>query len=135
MAKKKWLRRDRGDGDRAGSASGSFSTGVDRNLANNNGVIRDSGVSSTSPEPQVQVEASDPEGAVSITTNTDASQDAAEGSILQADELPNALMASALIAECFRRDKRHDVAPVLAFFEGLRDTLVIEQERAGSPAH
>ena len=54
---------------------------------------------------------------------------------IEADELPNALMASALIAECFRRDKRHDVAPVLAFFEGLRDTLVIEQERAGSPAH
>jgi hypothetical protein len=51
------------------------------------------------------------------------------------DELPNAVMASALIAECFRRDNRRDVAPVLAFFEGLRDTLVLEQERAGSPAH
>ena len=54
---------------------------------------------------------------------------------IDADELPKALMASTLIAECFRRDKRRDVESVLAFFEGLRDTLVLEQERAGSPAH
>ena len=54
---------------------------------------------------------------------------------IDADELPKALMASALIAECFRLDDRRDVAPVLAFFEGLRDTLLLEQERAGSPAH
>ena len=54
---------------------------------------------------------------------------------IEVDELPKALMASALIAECFRRDKRHDVGSVLAFFEGLRDTLVLEQQRAGSTAH
>jgi hypothetical protein len=54
---------------------------------------------------------------------------------IDADELPDALMATTLIAECFRRDNRSDVAPVLAFFEGLRDTLVLEQERAGSPTH
>jgi len=54
---------------------------------------------------------------------------------IDAEELPQALMASALIAECFRRDKHRDVAAVLAFFEGLRDTLVIEQERAGLPTH
>ena len=54
---------------------------------------------------------------------------------IDAEELPKALMASTLIAECFRRDERRDVAAVVAFFEGLRDTLVIEQERAGLPAH
>ena len=54
---------------------------------------------------------------------------------IDAEELPKALMAAALIAECFRLDKRRDVAAVLAFFEGLRDSLVIEQERAGLPAH
>ena len=51
------------------------------------------------------------------------------------EELPDALAASALIAECFRGERRRDVAAVLAFFEGLRETLAAERERVGSPLH
>ena len=51
------------------------------------------------------------------------------------DELPDALAASALIAECFRAERRRDVTAVLAFFEGLRETLQAERERAGSALH
>jgi chromosome partitioning protein len=67
-----------------------------KNLTNNNGVIRDRGVSSTSHEPQVEVEAPDPEGAVSIktkvgkrsTTKHGSSAPQPEGPILHAEELP-----------------------------------------------
>ena len=51
------------------------------------------------------------------------------------DELPDALAASALIAECFRAERRRDVAAVLAFFEGLRETLLAERQREGSALH
>jgi chromosome partitioning protein len=81
MAKKKWLRRDRAASD---------STDSDTKPTNNNGVIRDRGVSSVSREPQVEIEAQpDPEGAVSTTTKAGASHaGAAEGPILHAEELP-----------------------------------------------
>ena len=51
------------------------------------------------------------------------------------EELPEALAASALIAQCFRRDRRRDASAVLAFFEGLRETLSNERMRAESPLH
>ena len=51
------------------------------------------------------------------------------------EELPEALAASALIAQCFRQDRRRDVSAILAFFEGLRETLLHERERAESPLH
>ena len=51
------------------------------------------------------------------------------------EELPDALTASALIAECFRGERHRDVSAVLAFFEGLRETLVAERQRAGSALH
>ena len=51
------------------------------------------------------------------------------------DELPDALAASALIAECFRAERRRDVSAVLAFFEGLRETLLAERQREGSALH
>ena len=46
-------------------------------------------------------------------------------------ELPDALAASALIAECFRGERHRDVSAVLAFFEGLRETLVAERSVPG----
>jgi hypothetical protein len=51
------------------------------------------------------------------------------------EELPDALAASALIAECFRHERRRDVTAVLAFFDGLCETLAAERERAGSALH
>jgi hypothetical protein len=51
------------------------------------------------------------------------------------EELPNALIASALIAECFRNEHRRDVSAVLAFFEGLRETLLAERQRMDSALH
>jgi hypothetical protein len=51
------------------------------------------------------------------------------------DELPDALAATALIAECFRAERRRNVAAVLAFFEGLQETLLVERERDGSALH
>jgi hypothetical protein len=51
------------------------------------------------------------------------------------DELSDALTASALIAECFRAERRRNVSAVLAFFDGLRETLLAERERAGSALH
>jgi hypothetical protein len=51
------------------------------------------------------------------------------------EELPDALTASTLIAECFRSERRRDVAAVLAFFDGLREALLAERERAGSAPH
>jgi len=60
-----------------------------RNHTNNNGVIRDPAVSSTSREPQVEVEAADdPEGAVSTSTKAGASAHTPEAPILHADDLP-----------------------------------------------
>jgi chromosome partitioning protein len=89
MAKKKVKRRARGADD------------VPKNLTNNNGVIRDRGLSSTSHEPQVEVEAlPDPEGAVSITTKAGTtkgtkSADVPDGPILHAEELPGAVNGDA----------------------------------------
>lgn len=54
---------------------------------------------------------------------------------LSPEELPDAIAASALIADCFRHERRMDVSAVLAFFEGLRDALVAERQRADSPLH
>lgn len=51
------------------------------------------------------------------------------------EELPDAIAASALIAECFRNERRRDVSAVLAFFEGLRESLLAERQRAESPLH
>jgi hypothetical protein len=51
------------------------------------------------------------------------------------EELPQALAASVLIAECFRHERRRDVTAVLAFFEGLRETLLAEHQRAGVALH
>jgi uncharacterized protein YdeI (YjbR/CyaY-like superfamily) len=51
------------------------------------------------------------------------------------DELADALAASALIAECFRAERRRNVSAVLAFFDGLRETLQAERERSGSALH
>ena len=51
------------------------------------------------------------------------------------EELPDALAASALIAECFRHERRRDVSAVLAFFEGLRESLLAERRHAESPLH
>jgi hypothetical protein len=51
------------------------------------------------------------------------------------EELPDALAASALIAECFRQERRRDVSAVLAFFEGLRETLLAEHQRADAALH
>ncbi|HET6803348.1 MAG TPA: hypothetical protein VFI50_11935 [Casimicrobiaceae bacterium] len=51
------------------------------------------------------------------------------------EELPDALAASALIAECFRQERRRDVSAVLAFFEGLRETLLAERQRADTALH
>jgi chromosome partitioning protein len=77
MARKKLRRRDRAPKE------------FPKDHTNNNGVIRDSGVSSTSREPHVEVEArADPEGAVSTTTKVGASASAPDASILHADDLP-----------------------------------------------
>jgi chromosome partitioning protein len=77
MAKKKLKRRARG------------SSTESKKLTNDNGVIRDPGVSSTFHESQVEVEAHpEPEGAVSVTTKTAAATDASDAPILHADELP-----------------------------------------------
>lgn len=46
---------------------------------------------------------------------------------LSPEEVPDALAMAAILAELFRHEHRRDVSAVLAFFEGLRDTLVIEQ--------
>ena len=46
---------------------------------------------------------------------------------LSPEEVPDALTMAAILAELFRHEHRRDVSAVLAFFEGLRDTLVIEQ--------
>jgi hypothetical protein len=46
-----------------------------------------------------------------------------------------ALGASSMISHCFRHERRRNVAPVLAFFEGLTKTLAAEHERAGSAMH
>ena len=51
------------------------------------------------------------------------------------EELPAAIGATALICECFRRERRRDVTAVLAFFEGLRDALEAEQARDGWALH
>jgi len=51
------------------------------------------------------------------------------------EELPAALGASSMISHCFRHEKRRDVRPVLAFFEGLTKALAAEQARAGSAVH
>ena len=51
------------------------------------------------------------------------------------EELPAALGASSMISHCFRHEKRRDVRPVLAFFEGLTKALEAEQARAGSAVH
>ena len=51
------------------------------------------------------------------------------------DELAAALDASVLIGQCFRLDQRADLAPVIAFFEGLAKTLAAEHARVGSPLH
>ena len=48
---------------------------------------------------------------------------------LSPEEVPDALAAAALLAELFRNEKRRDVSAVLAFFEGLRDTLLVERSR------
>jgi len=40
-----------------------------------------------------------------------------------------------MISHCFRHEKRRDVRPVLAFFEGLTKALAAEQARAGSAVH
>ncbi|HLX29968.1 MAG TPA: hypothetical protein VKV24_15920 [Casimicrobiaceae bacterium] len=49
------------------------------------------------------------------------------------DELAAALDASALIGQCFRLDRRDDLAPVIAFFEGLAKTLAAEHARVRLP--
>ena len=46
---------------------------------------------------------------------------------LSPEEVPDALTMAAILAELFRREHRRDVSAVLAFFEGMRDTLVFEQ--------
>ena len=46
---------------------------------------------------------------------------------LSPEEVPDALATAAILAELFRHEHRRDVSAVRAFFEGLRDTLVIEQ--------
>lgn len=51
------------------------------------------------------------------------------------EEVPAALGASSMISQCFRMDRRRDVSPVLAFFDGLTQALAAEHERAGSPLH
>jgi hypothetical protein len=51
------------------------------------------------------------------------------------EELPAALGASSMISHCFRHEKRRDVRPVLAFFEGLTKALAAEQARSGSAVH
>lgn len=51
------------------------------------------------------------------------------------EELSDAVTASALIAECFRHEQRRDVRAVLAFFEGLRETLLAEHQRADAALH
>ena len=80
MAKKKFKRRARA------------ADTPPKNLTNNNGVIRDRGLSSTSHEPQVEVEAHpDPEGAVSTTTKADST----DAPILHAEELPGAVNGDA----------------------------------------
>ena len=51
------------------------------------------------------------------------------------EELQAALGASSMISHCFRHDKRRDIRPVLAFFEGLTKALAAEQGRARSTVH
>jgi hypothetical protein len=51
------------------------------------------------------------------------------------EEVPAALGASSMISHCFRHERRRDVTPVLAFFEGLTKALAAEHERAGSAMH
>lgn len=51
------------------------------------------------------------------------------------EELSAALGASSMISHCFRHEKRHEVRPVLAFFEGLTKALAAEQARSGSALH
>ena len=51
------------------------------------------------------------------------------------EELPAALGASAMIGECFRHERRRDVACIFAFFEGLTKVLTAERDRAGSALH
>jgi hypothetical protein len=51
------------------------------------------------------------------------------------EELSAAVGASSMISHCFRQEKRREVRPVLAFFEGLTKTLAAEQARGGSALH
>ena len=51
------------------------------------------------------------------------------------EELSAALGASTMISHCFRHEKRREVRPVLAFFEGLTKALAAEQARTGSALH
>jgi hypothetical protein len=51
------------------------------------------------------------------------------------EELFAALGASSMISHCFRHEKRREVKPVLAFFEGLTKALAAEHERLGSAVH
>lgn len=51
------------------------------------------------------------------------------------EELPAALGASSMIGQCFRLDRRREVPPVLAFFDGLTNALGAEHGRTASALH
>ena len=51
------------------------------------------------------------------------------------EELPAAIGATAMICQCFRHERRRDVAAVLAFFEGLERALAAERDGSGSGLH
>ena len=54
---------------------------------------------------------------------------------LMREEVPAALAASTMLGACFRHERRRDVSAVVAFFDGLRNSLAVEVERAGSALH
>ena len=54
---------------------------------------------------------------------------------LTPDEVPAALAASTMLGACFRHERRRDVSAVVSFFDGLRNALAAELERAGSALH
>ena len=51
------------------------------------------------------------------------------------DELPAAVAGSASLRDSFRPERRPGVSPIVAFFDGLREMLLAEQQREGAVLH
>ncbi|MGE5090237.1 MAG: hypothetical protein ACM3QY_14000 [Candidatus Levyibacteriota bacterium] len=51
------------------------------------------------------------------------------------DELPAAVLGSAMLGNSFRHERRPEVSPIVAFFDRLKDLLLAAQERDGAMLH